>query len=161
MNGIEGTPAVPRPRRAAIALLALATANAGCLNKGSSTEPNGMYVLATGTFATTDGSASILECHQSLDDQQGFRAPTYSPAAAQVDVFIENLTAGRGHHTLTFRVSAQTQSPTTYRASGLVVELVEACFSFDGGCPVLVRRAVPDATATLRTGESMTIPFDL
>jgi hypothetical protein len=148
-------------RHSTISLLFLvAGALPGC---HSPTEPSTSYTLVAygGSFGTADGSATLLECHQFLDATEGTDPSVFATPTAQIQAGVQALGVPRGHHALVFRVTAQTQSPTTYRAMGITVDLREFCVSLHNPCPLVARVTLPDQIASLRTGEAMTIGFDI
>ncbi len=131
----------------------------------SPTEPSSGHWLgvATGSFGTVDGSATILECHQLIDGKNIYTDDVFSrfpTPVSRVDVTIDVLGKKSGHHTLVFRVDRQTQSPTTYKTTGIEVRLYDRPTLF-GVYTVLARVNLPDQTITLRTGEELSIGFDI
>ena len=134
----------------------------GCSTPTEPSTPSTRYYLVAseGSFGTTDGSATILELQQVLDGVEA--TPSVFPApVAQVRVAARLDPAVHGHHTLSIRVTSQGQSPATYRATGVVVKLVESCVSLHNPCPVVASLTLPEATATLRQGGVMTMGFDI
>ena len=141
--------------------LFLFAAVAGC--HSSPTEPSRSYALiGSGTFASADNTATILGFHMSLDGQDTISATPTLFAAPQSQILFntENFGPRHGHHTLELRVTSQTVSPTTYRTTGITMSLYDVTDNFING-KLVATVQLPDQAASLNTGDTMRIGFDI
>jgi len=140
--------------------ISLFAAAVGC---HSPTEPSRSYALTgSGAFASADNTATILGFHISLDGQETISAtPTlFAAPQGQIHFDFENIGPGHGHHTLELRVTNQTASPTAYRTTSVTVYLSDTTDNPING-KLVATVQLPDQVASLRTGDTMRIGFDI
>jgi hypothetical protein len=134
-----------------------------CKDSTSPTEPaTGYFIsLQDGVFSTLDGTATLLGFQVVLDGVDLSLNSTVPAAVSQLPIRVSPLnSAGRhGWHTLVLRVAAQTQSPTSYRASPTTVLLLENCISLHNPCPTVATLQLPEQSMSLATGAGMTYTF--
>jgi hypothetical protein len=111
-------------------------------------------VTVAATFENGIGLATIGGLSVTWDGQafQDFAPP--SPVG-QVAVSGSRPGREKGSHRLSFRISSQTSSPSTYRVTGLVVT------SYDEAGGVAGTLVLEPRTATLETNDAITYDFRL
>jgi hypothetical protein len=128
----------------------------GC-GKSSPTEPAaGNTLFFTVTISNTAGKDTLQTLGVSLDGlvvtgSQNNR--NYS-----IDNFGHPQVQLAGHHTLTLTIASQSESPSRYAAS---VDVALGSPRFPTGVNIFKEVMLPQQTATLATGESITWAFDI
>ena len=127
----------------------------------SPTEPTEtyMFVAEGGTFSAVDGSRTILACEPSLDGRAAGSGPQLTDPASAVYVSAALVDVARGHHVLGLRLTSDPPASIPYRVSGITVGLYES--RGWGSWKTVSTLQLPDQTASLASGESLKIPFDL
>ncbi len=156
-------PVKPSDHRLSWLLLCVVLLPLSCTDADSPTEPaRGYFIsLQDGVFSTVDGTATLQGFQVMLDGVDLSLDPTVPAPVSQLPIRISPLnSAGRhGSHTLVLRVTAQTQSPTTYRASATTALLLENCISLHNPCPTVATLQLPEQSTSLATGAGMTYSF--
>lgn len=113
-------------------------------------------VVVRGSFANSAGASTITHFTAALD---GHRLQDFAPASAASQVMISlSHPGGGGHHTVRLTVVAQTASPSPYRSFTMSASLVDV--ELFSSRPVRTV-ALPDKTASLPSGGTITYDFDL
>lgn len=123
----------------------------GC-GKSSPTEPAaGNTLFFKVTISNTAGKDTLQTLVVSLD---GFEV-TGSQTTHNYSTERQPLS---GHHTLTLTIASQSESPSRYAAS---VDVALGSPRFPTGVNIFKEVMLPQQTATLATGESITWAFDI
>jgi hypothetical protein len=125
-------------------------------------EPSQSYYITlwNGNVTTLDSSATVTAFAHMIDGVIMVQQDFDSIHIAQVGVYARYNGASPGHHEYQFKIIKQTHSPTSYHASGIHASL-SYYISQSPGYVVASEAVLPDKTASLATGEILTIPFDL
>jgi hypothetical protein len=129
----------------------------GC-GKSSPTEPPpiGNTMIFDVTISNTAGKDTLQTLGVSLDGL--VVAGSQNNRNYAIDNFSHPQLQMRGHHTLTLTIASQSESPSRYTAS---VDVVLGSPTFPTGFNIFAEKILPQQTATLATGESITWAFDI
>lgn len=130
----------------AVALVVLAVG--GCSKNdvtGDVTGGGGTLVTAGGNFYNASFAPTVLKCDLLLDGTV-IATQTYATATGGAPL-IGTAWIQNGSHTLAFRITSQSSSPNSYKASGVSVR---------GGS---TSEHLADRTQTLATGQSISYTF--
>jgi hypothetical protein len=140
-------------KQASVALMLAGMWALGCSNSNSPTSGSAFMVVITATVTNTAMASTITEAQLLVDG--GTEVIFSAPTPAETDTLSTSGQAGTGPHTMAVAITGQTFSPTSYTVSAATVQVL------DLNRTLLKTITLPNQTATLATGGSITYSFSL